>query len=446
MTKGRVVNGPNGAGVPPMTRPPDRFGLRRSTITTARGRFRSWVHNHRAADAQLASALERLQHGTSRGAEDDRAGMWRGQVPEQHTAESIYWVMAPDRMRSEFRGDRSDAIASVHIVNERGRFWWSMLPSGSHLDANPWAHDPTSNDLKRWHDPMDDRAVNGLLYPGWRYHGLTETSRRPVISALGRPAIQIDLVRTLPWSDPRTLGTDDWPWDAESVESVEVIEDVATGAVMEWRALFQGETYERHWWDELELDVEADPALFDPDVEPALAPWDGPFESTVIESPPAHPPVATIEDVTNPSIRQVGLLVGRVWNESNGRVEEHAREGHPVPDGVGPFGPEVAVRIETPSMPAIGNVFLFDAERRFIPVMLTILGDRVTSIDPVAGRFSRTPNGTIAARLTLPEWSDHLHLRVDVTWFDQASAYTSPLGNQLRSEYAFTLVAPESLM
>lgn len=286
---------------------------------------------------------------------------------------------------------------------------------------------------------MDDTAVDALLYPGWRYHGLTETARRPLNSALGRAAFEIDLIKTLAWSDPRTLGTDDWPWDVEDAELVQVVEDVETGAVVEWRALFQGKVYERHWWVELELGVALDPALFDGDVEPDLAPWEGPFESTVVEPPPASPPVLTIEDAADPSVRQVGLLVGRVWEEADGRVEQHARPGHPVPPGTGPFGRDVVIRLATPPVPTTAQIFLFDAERAYIPLVLTVLGDRVMSDASTADRFARQPDESVSAALTLPEWGGRLHLRVDVTWFNRASAYHSPLENRVSAEYAFTL-------
>lgn len=286
---------------------------------------------------------------------------------------------------------------------------------------------------------MSDLAVNALLYPGWRHHGLTESGRQPVISALGRPAFEIELIKTLPWSDPRTLGTDDWPWDVEDAELVQVVEDVATGAVVEWRALFHGEVYERHWWVELELGVALDPALFDGDVEPELAPWEGPFESTVVEPPPASPPSMTIEDAADPSVRQVGLLVGRVWEESDGRVEQHARPGHLVPPGIGPFGRDVVIRLAAPTVPATAHIFLFDAERAYIPLMLTVVGDRVMSDAPTAGRFARQPDGSVTPALTLPDWAERLHLRFDVTWFNRASAYHSPLRNRVSAEYEFTL-------
>ena len=421
-----------------MTRPPDRFGLRRSSITTARGRFRHWYHNHRAALAQLASALQRLEHGTSRGAEDERAGMWGNEVPEQHTGGSAYWVAAPDRMRSESRDRGSNEISSVHMTDENGQFWWSMWPSGSNRNFNPWSDDPWIGN-PRHEDPLGELAVNALLYPGWRYRGLTEVDRWPVTSALGRPATEVDLVRTLPWSDPRTLGTDDWPWDIEDAELVQVIEDSATGAVVEWRALFQGGVYERHWWDELELNVDLDPALFDGDIEPALAPWEGPFLSTVLESPPASPPVMTIEDVANPSIRQAGLLVGGTWNQAGERVEQHAQPGHPVPRAVGPFGRDVVLRLAAPAPPAMANVFPFDANGLHIPLMLTVLGDRVTSNSPVAGRFDRQPEGTVAAALTLPDWTGRLHLRIDVKWFGRAGVDRSLARDRVSAEYAFTL-------
>lgn len=417
-----------------MTRPPDRFGLRRSSIKTAQGIFRHWIHDHRAADAQLASALERLDHGTSRGPEDDRAGTWASEVSEHHVIESTYWVSSPDLMRSECRANGTDGLASVSITNENGRGGWAMLPSGPDFGFNPWSSDPPSNRLQRWHDPMGDLAVNALLYPGWRYHGLTETARRPIASGPGRPGIEIDLVRTLPWSDPRTRGTDDWPWDIEDAELVQVIEDDETGAVIEWRCLYQGEMFERHWWAELELGLDLDPALFDVSVTPELAPWERPFQSSVEIPPPSEPPTVTIEDGANRMIRQTGLLIGQ------GTMEDHADESSPYPDGAGPFGQSVVIRMDTRAMPVSARFFLFDGERRYIPTELAILGEHVGTWDPDQSRFVRDQDAMIVGQFTLPSWSGRLHLRLHVSWHGAVSPGLLP-GRPIGGEYAFTLDA-----
>ena len=388
-----------------MTRPPDRFGLRRSTITTARGPYRTWVHPRRMAEASIASARERIRHGTSRGPQDERIEERRAWMGDPFESETCLWVAAPDNVRTELQAERSLLPDVATISGASGQHGWTKFPAGPHHFVNEWSGDSWIGNPRRM-NPVGDPMANGLLYPGWRYVGLTEMSRRPSVSELGRSSTEVELIPALPWSDPRTLGADDLPRDVEDVAPLIVIEDDETGAVVEWRALFQGEVYERHWWTELELGVDLDPALFDVSIEPELSPWEGPFLSTVEIPPPVSPPAVTIEDARDPTVRQTGLLVGR------GTMEDHADESSPFPTGVGPFDSSIIFRIETASMSVSAQIFLFDPERRYVPTVLSILGEHVGTFNPVDGRFGRAPDATIIGHLTLPPWSGRLHLRM----------------------------------
>lgn len=414
-----------------MTRPPDRFGLQRSSITTARGRYRRWSDPRRVAEASIASARERIRHGTSRGRQDERGAEWVAQMGDPLERETRCWVSAPDGVRTQEWTDGRPHPDVVTIASESGYHGWIRYPAGPHHFVNAWSGDPSAGNPRRV-DPAGDWMANSLLYPGWRYLGLTEIGRQPVVSELSRPSSEIELVPTLPWSDPRTLGSADLPHDVEDAVPLIVVEDDETGAVVEWRSLFEGEVFERHWWSELELGVDLDPALFDASVTPDLAPWEGPFRSTVEIPPPSEPPIVTIEDAAHPSVRQTGLLVGR------GTKEDHADESSPYPDGVGPFGRTVVIRMDTRSMPVSAQVFLFDAERRYCPTRLSILGEYVGSDDPVAGRFMRDEDAMIVGQFTLPPWLGRLHFRLHVSWHGAVSPGLLP-GRPTGAEYAFTL-------
>lgn len=416
-----------------MTRPPDRFGLQRSRVTTARGRYRTWRDPRRVAEASIASARERIRHATSRGRQDERGAEWIAQMGDPFERETRCWVSAPDSVRTEEWMDGRPLPVRISISDGSGSHGWRMMPAGVYRYGSGWSSDPGPGNARRF-NPAGDPMANALLYPGWRYLGLTEIGRQPVISELGRPSSEIELVPTLPWSDPRTLGSADLPHDVEDAAPLIVVEDDATGAVVEWRSLFESEVFERYWWSELELGVDLDPALFDASVTPDLAPWEGPFRSTVEIPPPSEPPIVTIEDAAHPFIRQTGLLVGR------GTMEDHADGSSPYPDGVGPYGQSVVLRMDTRSMPTTARVLLFDAGRQFDRTELLILGEHVGSEDPVAGRFGRDQDAMIVARFMLPPWSGRLRLRLNVSWFGVVRYESSPRGS-VRAEYAFTLEA-----
>ena len=350
------------------------------------------------------------------------------------------WVWGPDRVRTETWSDGRPlpigaAPIRVSISDGSGSHSWGMVPAGIYPTSNVWSDDPGVMNPRRF-DPVGDPMANALLYPGWRLLGLTETARRPVISELGRPSTEIELVPTIPWSDPRTLGAPDLPHEVENAAPLIVVEDDETGAVVEWRELFEGQVYHRHWWTELELGVDLDPALFDVSVTPELRPWDGPFRSTVEIAPPTEPPTVTIEDAADPSVRQTGRIVGRLTRE------DHADVASPFPVGVGPFGQSVVLRMDTRAMPISAPVFLFeedrDQDRKRMPTMLNLLPEHISSEDPVAGRFVRDQNAMIVSQITLPAWSGQLRVRMHVSWSSAMWHGASPFPS-VSAEYAFTL-------
>jgi hypothetical protein len=214
---------------PSSERSPDRFGLRRSSVRTARGLFRSWIDNASVATGRRPDAEE-----------------WLALVGREVVEWQRIWLRALDDVRVEHHVHGDDRLTGVRISGPSGTWQWSMDPSGPYRSFQPWP-DTTWSDLARHLQPLGEPAADALLYPGWRYRGLTETGRRTVTSATGRSAIEVDLVPTIPWDDPQAGGVDDWPWDLEAADTIQVIEDLMTGAVLEWRCLLDDLVYRRHW-------------------------------------------------------------------------------------------------------------------------------------------------------------------------------------------------------
>ena len=285
--------------------------------------------------------------------------------------------------------------------------------------------------------------ANALLYPGWAFNGLRETgNRHPVVSVLNRPATDIELVRMIPWSDPESGGTDDFPYFFEDAEQTWLQEDKATGAIIEVRGVFAGEVFERHSWDELAFDVPLDPALFDPDVVPDLAPWPQPFVSTVTPSLGESPPALVIEDPADPSVRQTGLLLAQYWPIVVGQrpVREPGKE-HPWPPDAGPFGRNVRFRLDTLAMPFSMHGALFGPDGRHIRTYVNVVAENVGSEYQPDGRIIRDHDGTVFADVTLPVQAPRLSMLVGATWMQTSLPRDSHdiRHEHYRAEYAFAL-------
>lgn len=284
--------------------------------------------------------------------------------------------------------------------------------------------------------------ANALLYPGWAFNGLRETGRRQsVISVLDRPATDIELVRLIPWSDPESRGTDDFPYFFEDAEQIWLQEDDATDAIIEVRGVFAGEVFGRHRWDELQLDVPLDPSLFDPDLLPDLAPWAGLVEPTVIPAMPDAPPTVTIEDLQDPGVRQIGLLVDQGWPMIGHRAVRDPRAEHPWPPFAGPIGPVVRFRFQTLAMPFSMHGALFGPDGQYVRPPLNVLGEHVGTLDRIDGRIVRDYDGTVFADVTLPIRAPRLSMLVGVTWMQTSLPRDSHdiRYEQYRAEYAFAL-------
>lgn len=108
------------------------------------------------------------------------------------------------------------------------------------------------------------REALALLEPRCFFHG-----REPIANAqtettvLGRAATVIPLKSIIPLTDPRILGDALTPTVFDETEHSEVIVDRERQVILEWRALFEGEVYERHFFTEIAFDVPMNEADFD---------------------------------------------------------------------------------------------------------------------------------------------------------------------------------------
>lgn len=401
-------------------RPPDRFGRRRSSVRTARGIVRSWEHLKRERAAREASRQERLRAGTDRGPTDSRP-MPAAAGPETWSHAQRVWMEAPDRVRIERIEPADPTLTGVTVATEKGIATWFPMSHGPRRSWQSYQPDPPNSiDMQRHFRPLPHPMANALIYPGWAFNGLRTTGQQlSVTSVLGRPATEIELMRQIPWSDPESGGSDDLPWFViQDADRVWLREDDATGAILEIRAMFDGEVFHRDFWEELALDVPLPAELFDPDLKPEIAPTLQPsgFELFAQRRGPLpdRPPVVTLEDIDNPAIRQTGLLVGQKWDIDGKRIFQRAEPGHEVPPIAGAFGARVRLRLATDTMPESSMVARYDAGRHYVAPMLHVLPPYVGADFPIAGRFGDQDG--IVADVMLPVISSPMYLLIHAFW------------------------------
>ena len=397
-------------------RPPDRFGRRRSSVRTARGVAGEWVDWKRRRAAAEASRQSRLRAGTEQMPRDARPAITSPGETVTEVTERL-WLEAPDRVRVK-RIDTADPTSTGATVGtEAGVATWFAMSDGPRRSWRSYQPDPPNSiDMQRHFQPLPHPMANALLYPGRAFNGLIETGlRRSVTSVLARPATDIELVRQIPSTDPESGGSDDLPWFViQDADRVWLREDDATGAIVEIRAMFDGEVFHCDFWDELELDVPLPAELFDLDVKPEITPTLQPsgFELFAQRQGPLpdRPPVVMLEDIDNPAIRQTGLLVGQQWDINGERILQRAEPGHPVPPVTGPFGARVRLRLATDTMPASSMVARYDAGRHYVAPMLHILPPYVGADFPIAGSFGDQDG--IVADVMLPVVSSPMYLLI----------------------------------
>ena len=103
-----------------------------------------------------------------------------------------------------------------------------------------------------------------LLSPRCFFHGWDVLEeRRTEISTLGRPAEIVPMRRIIPLSDPRIMGDEMNPTVFGETEDAEIVVDREHGVILEWRALFEGNVYERHFFSEIAFDVPVERSEFE---------------------------------------------------------------------------------------------------------------------------------------------------------------------------------------
>lgn len=104
---------------------------------------------------------------------------------------------------------------------------------------------------------------NALLQPRFVLHGWKPTADPQTIDHFGMPAYDVRMERVVPFSNWRMCGHHFNPNIFDMAEAAEFVIHREQGVILEWRALVDGEVYERYWFTRIEFDVPIDPALFD---------------------------------------------------------------------------------------------------------------------------------------------------------------------------------------
>lgn len=175
-------------------------------------------------------------------------------------------VLVPDCSRTITRsaGDPDPSSYRLTVVNthascSRSVEHGEVLVEFSESDIT---QDPDDLD-KDCYGPHPREAL-ALLNPRCFFHGWNVIEeRRTEIMMLGRPAHVMPLRRIIPLSDPRILGDEMNPTVFDETEDAEIVVDREHGVVLEWRALLDGEIYERHFFREIAFDVPLEQSDFD---------------------------------------------------------------------------------------------------------------------------------------------------------------------------------------
>jgi len=107
--------------------------------------------------------------------------------------------------------------------------------------------------------------VLALLHPACFFHGRESNGVRQLVTFLGREAELVPLLRLIRLTNPRMLGDAYNPSVFATTEEIELIVDRERGVILEWRGLFDGEVYERHFFTELHFDEPVDESIFYPE-------------------------------------------------------------------------------------------------------------------------------------------------------------------------------------
>jgi len=106
-------------------------------------------------------------------------------------------------------------------------------------------------------------SAQALLQPRFVLHGWKPTADPRPIDHFGMSAHEVRMKRVVPFSNRRMCGHHFNPNIFDISEVAEFVIHREQGVILEWRALVDGEPYERYWFTSVDFDVPLDPSLFD---------------------------------------------------------------------------------------------------------------------------------------------------------------------------------------
>ncbi len=173
-------------------------------------------------------------------------------------------VRVPDCSRTVVRkavGSDSSSFGET-VVN-------THVSTSRYVERGRIVHEFSESDIQQNPDDLDKdcygphhRGALALLNPKCFFHGWDVVEqRRTEIVMLERPADLLQPRRSIPLSNPRILGDVMNPTVFDETEAAEIVVDREHGVILEWRALFEGNVYERHFFSDIAFDVPIDPAL-----------------------------------------------------------------------------------------------------------------------------------------------------------------------------------------
>ncbi len=253
-------------------------------FTTARGRIADWydLERRRAARqhyARLRAQAHQASIAASRAAHPDWPEYRHGPFPLPTPDARETWE--PEALIHEVHARLPDASLTVSYRPRDGtfipiarkvvnpRFWrFQSLEGFGGLEEIAGPNDLScrddADDISCCYGPQPNVAL-ALLRPRCFFHGRELRGTPVATTVLGRPALLIPLQRLIPLTDPRILGDALNPPVLDEAEETEVVVDRERGVILEWRALFDGQPYERHFFTDIHFDEPMSEEEFSPE-------------------------------------------------------------------------------------------------------------------------------------------------------------------------------------
>lgn len=239
------------------------------TFTTARGHVREWFDHARQLDAWWRYSDAFASHGGIGGSDlrrqlsDDDL---RQMAAQQRTVDVV--VAMPNLVREvESWNGTHPGIPDDHLRIFNPHEHLNCVLDGDRVTAA--SAQPTffslCDDLGTIdfvNDSIDSYEALALLQPRFFLHGWKPTADPRTIDHFGMPTREVRMQRVIPFSNWRMLGHHFNPNIFDMAEAAEFVIHREQGVILEWRALVDGEPYERYWFTSVAFDVPVDPALF----------------------------------------------------------------------------------------------------------------------------------------------------------------------------------------